>query len=135
LERLGKSNTREMDSDSGDSASTDEEISYDTTYLPWTHAEDEWLWAEYAKGTHLDKLCRSLDRFADDVILRLTVDTAVDFEQIEGFGGPTHLALDAVQEKALRDRPLFRLRLRKREQETLNRIEKKLEMLLFRRPT
>ena len=79
-------------------------------------------------------MCNILDRFPDDVLLRLTVDSAVTVDQIEGFGGPEHLALDQAQEVAMRERPLFRLRLQKSQQETLRRIETKLEMLLFRRP-
>ena len=112
---------------------SEEERSFKETYTPWTRQDCEWLWEQYRNGKPIHEICEILDRFPDDVITYMCIHSQIRPEDIQGFGGPCHLALWKEQQEAFQTNPLFEIRKEIQRQESNERIYNMLTLLLNRR--
>ncbi len=92
-------------------------IAFKKAYTEWTEDEIMALWDLFNDNVPIHKMCKQLERFPDEIALKLVepetegfVDgEPVKFEEIPGFENTEHLAMIRIQREAL-DYPLFQLR-------------------------
>jgi len=86
-------------------------------YTEWTEDEIIALWDLFHDNVPIHKMCNQLERFPDEIALKLVepeTEGFIDgepttFEQIPGFESTEHLQMVRIQKEAL-DYPLFQLR-------------------------
>ncbi len=92
-------------------------VLFKKAYTEWTEDEIVTLWDLFHDNVPIDKMCKQLERFPDEVALKLVepetegfVDgTPITFEEIPGFESAEHLQMIRLQTEAM-VYPIFQLR-------------------------
>lgn len=99
-----------------------EDFNFIDSYTEWTPQEEAWLWERYRDGAAIGELCRTLNRFPDDVCLFICSHSGIKVEDITGFGSADHLAIWYQEQLAFQRTPLYALRKELRKQEYHNKM-------------
>jgi hypothetical protein len=92
-------------------------IAFKKAYTEWTEDEIVALWDLFHDNIPIDQMCKQLERFPDEIALKLVEPETegfidgepITFEQIPGFESTEHLQMIRFQTEAM-VYPLFQLR-------------------------
>lgn len=90
-------------------------MNYHLTNTEWTDEQEEKLWDLYESKATIKTICDELERFPDDILLKLMEEDDVTEEELHEnesleFCGSWHMILVKAQQKAFIDDPIFNLR-------------------------
>ena len=100
------------------------------SFTQWTPQENAWLQEQYRRKTPLNVICRTLERYPDDVALQLVTELGIECEEIPGFENAAHMELWREQQAAMQNHPVFALRIEIRRLRAERELQDNIQRLL-----